>query len=51
MAYILSPRKRTQHCWPITPNIAQSLKAVKLFRQQLTTFLLLRDRQNVAQDC
>ena len=58
--------KRTQHCWPTTPNIvgcymlrpfahpvvcsrmllrvdAQSLKLVKIFSQQLWTFLLFRD--------
>ena len=67
-----APCKRTQHCWPTTPNIvgcyilrplahpvaccwmllrvvAQSLKPVKLFSQQLPTFLLFRDRQSVAQ--
>jgi len=67
-----APWKRTQHCWPTTPNIvgcymlrpfahpvafcwmllrvvAQSLKAVKLFSQQLPTFLLFRDRRSVAQ--
>ena len=66
--------KRTQHCWPTTPNIvgcymlrpfahpvgccwmllrvvAQSLKPVKLFSQQLPTFLLFRDRRSVAQQC
>ena len=31
--------------------VAQSLKAVKLFSQQLPTFLLFRDRQRVAQQC
>ena len=71
---IKAPCKRTQHCWPTTPNIvgcymlrpfahpvacfwmllrvvAQSLKAVKLFSQQLPTFLLFRDRRSVAQQC
>ena len=66
--------KRTQHCWPTTPNIvacymlrplvhpvaccwmllrvvAQSLTPVKLFSQQLPTFLLFRDRRSVAQQC
>ena len=66
--------KRTQHCWPTTPNIvgcdmlspfalpvaccwmllrvvAQSLRPVKLVSQQLPTFLLLRDRRSVAQQC
>ena len=69
-----APRKRTQNCWPTTPNIvecymlrpfahpvaccwmllrvvARSLKPVKLFSQQLRTFLLLRDRRSVAQHC
>jgi len=69
-----APCKRTQHCWPTTPNIggcymlrpfahpvaccrmllrvvAQSLKPVKLFSQQLPTFLLFHDRRNVAQQC
>ena len=31
--------------------VAQSLKAVKLFSQQLSTFLLFRDRRRVAQQC
>ena len=31
--------------------VAQSLKAVKLFSQQLPTFLLFRDRRRVAQQC
>ena len=67
-----APCKRTQHCWPTTPNIvgcytlrpfahsvaycwmllrvvAQSLKPVKLFSQQLPTFLLFRDRRSVAE--
>ena len=67
-----APCKRTQHCWPTTPNtvgcymlrsfahpvtccwmllrvVAQSLKSVKLFSQQLPTFLLFRDRRSVAQ--
>ena len=66
--------KRTQHCWPTTPNIvrcymlrpfahpvaccwmllrvvAQSLKPVKLFSQQLLTVLLFRGRRSVAQQC
>ena len=68
-----APCKRTQHCWPTTPNIvghmlrpfahpvaccwmllrvvAQSLKPLKLFSQQLPTFLLFRDRRSVAQQC
>ena len=74
MDYCEAPCKRTQHCWPTTPNIvgcymlrpfahpvaccwmlsrvvAQSLKPVKLFSQQLSTFLLFRDRRSVAQQC
>ena len=31
--------------------VAQSLKPVKLFSQQLPTFLLFRDRPSVAQQC
>ena len=56
-----APCKRTQHCWPTTPNIvgcymlvhvvAQSLKPVRFFSQQLPTFLLFRDRRSVAQQC
>ena len=58
-----APCKRTQHCWMLhvvsvcTPCcmlldvVAQSLKPVKLLSQQLTTFLLLRDRRGVAQQC
>ena len=53
----------SQHCWMLhvasvcTPFcmlldvVAQSLKPVKLFSQQLPTFLLFRDRQSVAQQC
>ena len=32
-------------------GVAQSLKPVKLFSQQLPTFLLFRDRRSVAQQC
>ena len=57
------PCKRTQYCRMLhvaavcTPCcvlldvVAQSLKPVKLFSQQLPTFLLLRDRRSVAQQC
>ena len=57
------PCKRTQHCWMLhlasvcTPYcmlldvVAQSLKLVKLFSQQLLTFLLFCDRRSVAQQC
>ena len=56
----------SQHCWMLhvasvcTPCcmlldllrvVAQSLKPVKLFSQQLPTFLLFRDRRSVAQQC
>ena len=53
----------SQHCWMLhfssicTPCcmllrvVARSLKPVKLFRQQLPTFLLFRDRRSVAQQC
>ena len=53
----------SQHCWMLhvasvcTPScmlldvVAQSLKPVKLFSQQLLTFLLFRDRRSVAQQC
>ena len=58
-----APCQRTQHCWMLhvasvcTPCwmllrvVAQSLKPVKLFSQQLPTFLLFRDRRSVAQQC
>ena len=51
----------SQHCWMLhvasvctacymlLDDVAQSLKRVKLFCQQLPTFLLFRDRQGVAQ--
>ena len=38
-------------CWMLLHVVAQSLKPVKFFRQQLPTFLLLRDRRSVAQQC
>ena len=53
----------SQHCWMLhvasvcTPRcmllyvVAQSLKLVKLFSQQLPTFLLFHDRRSVAQQC
>ena len=56
-----APCKRTQHCWMLhvasvcSPCcmllrvVAQSLKPVKLFSQQLPTFLLFRDRRSVEQ--
>ena len=36
-------------CWMW--RVAQSLKLVKLFSKQLPTFLSLRDRRKVAQQC
>ena len=38
-------------CWMLLRVVAQSLKPVKLFSQQLPTFLLFRDRRGVAQQC
>ena len=36
-------------CWMLLSVVGQSLKPVKLFSQQLPTFLLFRDRRSVAQ--
>ena len=38
-------------CWMLLRVVAQSLKPVKLFSQQLPTFLLFRDRRSLAQKC
>ena len=38
-------------CCMLLRVVAQSLKPVKLFSQQLPTFLLFRDRRSVAQQC
>ena len=38
-------------CWMLLRVVAESLKPVKLFSQQLPTFLLFGDRRNVAQQC
>ena len=38
-------------CCVLLGVVAQSLKLVKLLSQQLPTFLLLRDRQSVVQQC
>ena len=38
-------------CWMLLRVVVQSLKAVKLFSQQLPTFLLFRDHQSVTQQC
>ena len=37
--------------WMLWRVVAQSLKPVKLFSQQLPTFLLFRDRRSVVQQC
>ena len=39
------------YCVRLLDVVAQSLKPVKLFSQQLPTFLLFRDRRSVAQQC
>ena len=36
-------------CWMLLRVVAQSLKPVKLFSQQLPTFLLFRDRRSLEQ--
>ena len=38
-------------CWMLLRVVAQSLKPVKLFSHQLTTFLLFRDDRSVTQQC
>ena len=38
-------------CWILLRVVAQSLKPVKRFSQQLPTFLLFRDRRSAAQQC
>ena len=38
-------------CWMLLRVVAQSLKPVKLFSQQLPTFLLFCDRRSVVQQC
>ena len=38
-------------CWMLQRVVAQSLQRVKLFSQQLLTFLLFPDRQTIAQQC
>ena len=50
--YILRPFAHpVACCWMLFRVVAQSLKPVKLFSQQLPTFLLFRDRRSVAQQC
>ena len=67
MSYLLKPRANGRNivgcyilrpfahpvacCWMLLHIFAQSLKPVKLFSQQLPTFLLFRDRRSVAQQC
>ena len=38
-------------CWMLLRVVAQSLKPVKFFSQQLQIFFLFRDRRSVAQQC
>ena len=38
-------------CWMLLRVVVQSLKPVKLFSQQLLTFLLFSDHRSVAQQC
>ena len=38
-------------CWRPLRVVAQSLKPVKPFSQQLLTFLLFRDRRSIGQQC
>ena len=38
-------------CWMLLCVVAQSLKPIKLFSQQLPTFFLFRDRRSVALQC
>ena len=38
-------------CWMLLRVVAQSLTPVKLFSQQLPTFLWFRDHRSVAQQC
>ena len=38
-------------CWMLLRAVAPSLEPVKLFTQQLPTFLLFPDRRSVAQQC
>ena len=42
---------RVACCWILLRVVKQSLKPVKLFSQQLPTFLLFCDRRSVAQQC
>ena len=51
MLHVASVCTRSACCWMLLRVVAQSLKPVKLFSQQLPTFLLFRDRRSVAQQC
>ena len=64
MTFFSSSANNSQHCWMLHVAtfanpvaccrlgvVAQSLKPVKLFSQQLPTFLFFRDRRSVAQQC
>ena len=48
---MLRPFAHPVACCSMLLRIAQSLKPVKLFSQQLPTFLLFRDRRSVTQQC
>ena len=43
--------KTATPCCMLLDVVVQSLKPVKLFSQQLPTFLLFRDRRSIAQQC
>ena len=50
--YMLRPfAHRVACCRMLLLVVAPSLKPVKLFSQQLPTFLLFRDRRSIAQQC
>ena len=51
MLHVVSPYTPVACWWMLLRVVAQSLKPVKLFSQQLPTFLLFRDRRSVAQQC
>ena len=50
--YMLRPFAHpVECCWMLLRVVAQRLKPVKLFSQQLPTFLLFCDRRSLAQQC
>ena len=51
VAFICTPCCMLLRNWMLLLVVAQSLKPVKLFSQQLPTFLLFRVRGSVAQQC